>query len=91
MGNLLKSKKSGMVGYRVPDLEIANFVLAYFLEKGTTLAWINMDSYGIEVLIAEIELKRINVRYTDVTIDIKQKGFGINWPAIYGDPHFSFK
>jgi hypothetical protein len=90
MGNFLKSNKSGMVGYRVQDENLAQELVKFFEEMGSNLAWRNTDSYGHEVLISEVELQRIQIRASDVTIEMRKRGFNLNWPAIYGDPHFTY-
>jgi len=90
MGNYLKSKKSGMVGYRVANRELADKLIIFFKEKGSELAWINEDKYGLEVLISESELNRLSLRFSDVTIEMKKNGVEIAWPAIYGNPHFTY-
>jgi hypothetical protein len=90
MGNFLKSKKSGMVGYRVPSKEDADKVIEYFKNKGSELAWFNQDKWGMEVLISEKELQRLDIRYYDVTKDMRANNVDIGNPAIYGDPHFTY-
>lgn len=93
MGNYFKSKKSGMVGFTVSNNELADALLNYFVEKGSNLAWRNDDNtYNrIEILISEVELRRIGFNhYSDVTKEMRQRGYDIGWPAIYGDPHFTY-
>lgn len=51
----------------------------------------NDDNNRIEILISKDELRRINLNnYTDVTKEMKERGNYIGWPAIYGDPHFTY-
>ncbi len=90
MGNYLKSKKSGMIGFTVNVKQDADDVVNYFIEKGTNLAWIDNYKEKFEVLISENELKRINIRCSDVSKEVRDRGIDISWPSIYGDPHFSF-
>lgn len=90
MGNLLKSKKSGMVGYQVNEENLAEELIKYFEQKGSSLAWRNSDKYGLEVLIPEQELLRLEIKATEVTKEMRGMGFFIPWPAHYGDPHFTY-
>jgi len=90
MGNFLNSKKSGMVGWKVNSEEDAEKVIEYFKSKGTDSAWVNVDKHGIEVLNSEKELGRKNIRYYDVTKDMRSNNVNIGIPAIYGDPHFTY-
>jgi hypothetical protein len=90
MGNYFKSKKSGMVGYRVANSEIADKLIKFFKDKESELAWINEDKYGLEVLISESELNRLSLKFSEVTIEMRKNGVEIAWPAIYGDPHFTY-
>ena len=94
MGNFLKSKRSGMVGFYVPDRLSADKLVEFFSEKGTNLAWIDENPVyvknKVEVLVPENELERLALRATDVSIEFRNLGHDVSWPSIYGNPHFTY-